>query len=179
MKDQRKGQSHRSGRDLGQGALDKLGQRRRVGADQGLGGRAVLVVEERGHGADAKLLGQLGDVVDVELGEEDVLKLVLLGQLLKDRSDHLAGTAPDGSGIDDDGLVGLDGGLEIGLGLELGDSHVGGCGVEETGGRDCRSECGTRTNGLRELLEESARRHGEGGEEEKCGGGEKRAVMII
>lgn len=50
-----------------------------VGTDQLVGLLAVLEQHEGGHGADAKLLAQLGEVIDVDLGEEDILVLLVVG----------------------------------------------------------------------------------------------------
>jgi hypothetical protein len=54
---------------LGEGGLDGLG----VGTDDGLDLSAVLEEDEGGHGADSELLGDFGDLVDVDLVEADVL----------------------------------------------------------------------------------------------------------
>lgn len=40
---------------------------------------AVLEQHEGGHGTDAELLAQLGKVIDVDLGEEDILVLLVVG----------------------------------------------------------------------------------------------------
>lgn len=51
-----------------------------VGTDDIANLLAVLEDNEGGHGADAKLLGEVGKMVDVELGEVDlVLELLVLG----------------------------------------------------------------------------------------------------
>ena len=49
-----------------------------VSADQLLGLLAILEEHEGGHSADAELLAQLGQLVDVNLGEEDVLELLVI-----------------------------------------------------------------------------------------------------
>ena len=52
----------------------------RVGTDDLVDLVAVLEEGEGGHGADAELLGKLGKLVDVELGQVDlVLELLALG----------------------------------------------------------------------------------------------------
>lgn len=87
------------------GLCDGFGQGRRVGAADGLDGRAVVEDLERGHGSDALRAGDVGLVVDVDLGKGHLVRArVLLGEALKVRRNHLAGTAPIGIEIcDDDG----------------------------------------------------------------------------
>jgi hypothetical protein len=58
---------------LGEGGLDGLG----VGADDGLDLSAVLEEDKGGHGTDSELLGDVGDLVDVDLVEADVLVIGL------------------------------------------------------------------------------------------------------
>ncbi len=53
--------------------LEKELQGRRVGAHELVDLLAVLEECKCGHGADAELLGQLGQFVDVKLGEGDLL----------------------------------------------------------------------------------------------------------
>jgi hypothetical protein len=50
-----------------------------VGADKLIDLLAVLEDEERGHGADAEVLADVGELVDVDLGEEDARVLLLVG----------------------------------------------------------------------------------------------------
>ena len=64
----------------------------------------VVEVEGR-HGRDTVGSGNLGEVIDIDLVELDVG--VLLAELLKGRGDGLAGTAPDGVEVDDNGTGGL------------------------------------------------------------------------
>ena len=49
-----------------------------VSTDQLFGLLAILEEHKGGHGADAKLLAQFGQLVDVNLGEEDVLELLIV-----------------------------------------------------------------------------------------------------
>jgi len=66
---------------------DERPNRSGVGTDDLVGGQlAVLVDDKGGHGGDAELLAQLGKLVDVDLGEEDVLELVFLGHPVCARS---------------------------------------------------------------------------------------------
>lgn len=91
--------------------LDELDERWGVGAHQLAGLLAVLEDEECGHGADAVLLCQLGELVDVDLGVVHVG--VLLGPLNDLGGNGLAGTAPCGKEVDEDGLVLVESGLEL------------------------------------------------------------------
>lgn len=52
---------------------DQVLHRRRVGAGELLDLLAVLEEEEGGHSADVQLLGEIGEVVDVKLGEVDLV----------------------------------------------------------------------------------------------------------
>ncbi|KAL9471909.1 hypothetical protein ACSS6W_009850 [Trichoderma asperelloides] len=81
---------------------------------------ALLEEEEGGHGGDAVAGGNLGDVVDVDLGKgEGVFGAVLVGERLVDGGDGLAGRAPVGVEVDGDvGVCGeerveLLGGLDV------------------------------------------------------------------
>lgn len=86
------------------GLCDGFGQGRRVRAADGLDGRAVVEDLERGHGSDALGAGDVGLVVDVDLGKGHLVRArVLLGEALKVRRNHLAGTAP--IGVDCDALL--------------------------------------------------------------------------
>src|SRR3954468_12056961 len=76
----------------------------RLGADDALDRLAAL--EDR-HGRDRHDLVVAGDLrvlVDVELGDGQLVA-VLGGDLLEHRGDHLAGPAPLGPEVDEDGLV--------------------------------------------------------------------------
>jgi hypothetical protein len=64
----------------------------------------VVEVEGR-HGRDTVGSGNLGEVINVDLVELDVG--VGLAELLEGRGNGLAGTAPDGVEVDDDGAGGL------------------------------------------------------------------------
>lgn len=79
------------------GILNGLCQLGRVGALDGLDGRAVLEDHEGRHGAHAVLRGDVAQLVDVDLGKGDALGLrVLGGEGFEGRRDHLAGPAPVG-----------------------------------------------------------------------------------
>lgn len=67
--------SGRSADGLDKQALESRG----AGTDELVGLLAVDKDLEGGHGADAELLGELGEVVDVDLGEVDVLELLVVG----------------------------------------------------------------------------------------------------
>lgn len=83
-----------------------------VGTDDLSDALAVLVDVEGGHGADANLGGDVGQLVDVDLVEGDVG--VLLAELLDLGGDGLAGTAPGGEEVDHgDALAGLLGELRL------------------------------------------------------------------
>jgi len=74
-------------RELLQKVLDRDG----VAADVLASLVTVLEEEEGGHGADAKLLGELGKVVDVELGKVHLaLELLGLGPPVLQESSVLA-----------------------------------------------------------------------------------------
>lgn len=59
---------------------------------------SVLEEQERRHGAHAELLGQVGDVVDVEL--EEACGGVLVRQLDHFRCNDFTGAAPGGEAVD-------------------------------------------------------------------------------
>jgi hypothetical protein len=84
---------------------DELRDSTGIGADDLALLMAVFEGEDCGHGGDAELLAQFGEMVDVDLAEEDVLVLFLLGQPDQKRGDDLTRPAPSGEGIDDDDLV--------------------------------------------------------------------------
>jgi hypothetical protein len=98
---------------------------RRVGANELIDLLAALEYQESRHGADAKLHAELGNVVDVELGE--VNAAVLVGPLADDGRDHLARTAPLGKGVEDDNVVVREGRLEVGRAGDLVDTHLWYC----------------------------------------------------
>ena len=104
---------------LGQQLLKTSLDTRGVGATDSLDDLAALVELESGHGGDTVFGGDAGELVDVDLDEADAL--VLVAQLLEDGRDGLAGTAPGGEVVDDDGaLVVCDLGLEgVGAGGKL------------------------------------------------------------
>lgn len=84
---------------------------------------AVLEEHKGGHGADAELLGDVGDLVDVDLVKVDlVLELGRLGELDDLGGDDLARSAPGREAVDDDELAGaglVDRGLEGGFAVDL------------------------------------------------------------
>lgn len=64
------------------GVLLQHGDKRiRVGANKLLGRLHLSVLEEHesGHSGDSELLAQVGKLVNVDLGEEDVLELFVVG----------------------------------------------------------------------------------------------------
>lgn len=106
---------------------------RGVGTDDLLDLVAALEDDEGGHGADADLLGDLGLLVDVDLEEVDLLAGGGVRDLLEDGADGLAGAAPGRPEVDDGGLLAVDDLLELLVAGDCGDTHLGGCGVEEAG----------------------------------------------
>lgn len=99
------------------GGLESSG----VGTNNGSDLLAVLEEDESGHGANAELLGDLGDLVDVDLVEAGAG--VGRGHLDDLRGDGLAGTAPGGEEVDDHQGAGLSAsGIEVGLSLEVVDT---------------------------------------------------------
>lgn len=70
--------------------LNSLGhkgkERRGVGAHQLAGLLAVLEEHESWHGADAEFLAQLGELIDVDLGEEDILEFLVVGVSVMSRN---------------------------------------------------------------------------------------------
>lgn len=136
----RNGVFGRQSRRLDSVLVESLLDRRGVGANNLLSLGAILEDHEGGHGADAELLAQVGDLVDVDLDEVDVGVLLLVGPagraqtlayssckrdldgtrdgervcfLLNELgSDGLAGTAPGGEAVEDGNL--LDGDLGVG-----------------------------------------------------------------
>src|SRR5690606_31837728 len=69
-------------------------------------GLAVAEDDQRGNAHDAVALGDVGALVDVELGELDLVA-VLAGQFLEDRRHHAARAAPRGPEVDDHRLLRL------------------------------------------------------------------------
>lgn len=74
---------------------------------------AVLEEDEGGHSADAEFLGQVGDLINIDLDEEGIA--VLLGEFLDLGADDLARTAPCSKGVNDDNLVALQSIIESGF----------------------------------------------------------------
>lgn len=66
-------------KSLGKALVKEGDQAAGVGTDQLVGLLAVLEDHEGGHGADAELLANLGQLIDVDLGEEDALVLLVVG----------------------------------------------------------------------------------------------------
>lgn len=82
--------------------------------------------EECRHRCHAVLLGNLCEVVDVDLGKGQLAVRGVLGrELLVERSDGLAGAAPRGSEVGNDILGGLEEVLELSLRLDVHCSHFG------------------------------------------------------
>lgn len=99
-----------SPQNLSSDLLDPRHDSRGVGTANNLDLLTVLVEEEGGHSGDAVIGGNLGQLVDVDLEELDVV--VFGAQLLDLRRDGLAGPAPLGEEVDQDGFV-LDGCVEF------------------------------------------------------------------
>ena len=90
------------------------------GADLGRRHLAVLEQDQRRDAADAIFHRRLRILVDVDLGDRD-LALHVAGQLLEERRDHLAGTAPLRPEVDEH----RPGGAQH-IGLERGIGDLGG-----------------------------------------------------
>src|SRR6266545_4798197 len=102
------------------------------GADEAF---LFYAADEEGEGGDAHdavAHGDLGVLVDVELGDGD-LALVLLGDLLEHRGDHLARSAPLGPEVDQHGGARLEH-----LAVERGVGH--GCGFGHSSGASSDSD---------------------------------------
>jgi len=79
------------------------------------GDGAATEKQEGRNAADVELRGRLRVLVDIELDHAQAA-LVLAGDLVEQRSDHLARTTPFGPEIEQYGLLGSDDiGLEIGI----------------------------------------------------------------
>lgn len=92
--------------------LDLVSERTLVGANDLTDLLAVLEEHESGHGSDVELLGEVGDLVDVDLVEFRLV-LELLAELDHLWGDHLARPAPGGEAVEHDELVrGADRGIE-------------------------------------------------------------------
>eukprot|EP00002_Diphylleia_rotans_P036229 TRINITY_DN7964_c0_g1_i1.p1 TRINITY_DN7964_c0_g1~~TRINITY_DN7964_c0_g1_i1.p1 ORF type:complete len:178 (-),score=34.45 TRINITY_DN7964_c0_g1_i1:438-971(-) len=105
--------------------LDEFTEALLVGSAEGLEDAfpGVLSIDEAdedkgGHGRDAKLLSDGGELVHIDLEEDDVLKL--LGHALEGGGDALAGAAPGGEEVDHDQLR-AGGGGKVGEGSLVGD----------------------------------------------------------
>ena len=66
---------------------------------------AVLEKDKAGHSTDTDLRRDLALLIDIDLVEADLLASRRLGDLLKDRADHLAGTTPRSPKVDHNDLV--------------------------------------------------------------------------
>lgn len=78
---------------------------RGVGTTDDLDLLAVKEEEEGRHSGDAVLSGDIGEFIDVDLVELDVL--VGLAELLNGGGDGLARTTPVGEEVDNNGLLGV------------------------------------------------------------------------
>lgn len=92
-----------TGPNLCEQLLDSGVDSRGVGATDHLDPLAVLEEEESRHSGDLVVGGNLAELVNVDLVELDAG--VLLAQLLDGGGDGLAGTAPLGEEVDEDGLA--------------------------------------------------------------------------
>src|SRR4051812_19090189 len=75
-----------------------------LGADHALHRLTVLEDDERGDAHDVEPPGDVRVVVDVQLGDLELAGL-LVGDLVEDRGDHLARTAPLGPEVDEHRLA--------------------------------------------------------------------------
>ena len=66
---------------------------------------AVLEKDKAWHSTDTDLRRDLALLIDIDLVEADLLASRRLGDLLKDRADHLAGTTPRSPKVDHNNLV--------------------------------------------------------------------------
>ena len=101
-------------RDSGEGLKLLLqGILRDVGAHDGVGHLAVLEEKQRRDRLDLVSLGEILLGVDIHLA--DLRRTFqLAGDSVDDRRDHLAGTAPLGPEVDEDGQVGFENvGIEV------------------------------------------------------------------
>lgn len=67
----------------------------------------ILQKRKGRHGSHAKVLGHLSHLIDIDLDESHIG--VLLAELADFRGNGLAGTAPGGIEVDDDGAGGCEG----------------------------------------------------------------------
>lgn len=110
---------------LGQ-VIDGRLQRARVGARHDRRPLGLGEEVEGGDGGDAELLGEIGDLVDVELGEGDgVVGGQGVGVLLEEGGDGFAGAAPSCAGLDGDRVGVADELVELLLGGDGDDGHGG------------------------------------------------------
>ena len=75
------------------------------GADGLLHDFAFFHYHQRGNAHDTEAAGQLRLLIDVHLADFDVLSL--FGDLVQDRCYHLAGPAPAGEEVQENGLFGI------------------------------------------------------------------------
>src|SRR4029453_10370242 len=71
-----------------------------LGPHQALLRRAILEDDERGDAHDVVAAGDVWILVDVQLGDADLARM-LAGDLIEDRGDHFARSAPLGTEVDD------------------------------------------------------------------------------
>lgn len=110
--------------------VDGLLEGRGVGAGKAIDLLALLEDEEGGDGADAELEGQVGDVVSVEAGKGERVRdgggASVVGVLVVERRDGLAGAAPGRGSLEDDVGVCGEEVVEVGLCGDCCDGHGGG-----------------------------------------------------
>ena len=111
-----KGQHHAAQHEASGNAVDELGQLCLAdGADLGSLNLAVLEQQQGRDAANLETRGGLLVVVDIDLDHLDPSR-IFIGQLVHQRSDHLARATPFGPEIDQNGHIALQHfGLEIGL----------------------------------------------------------------
>lgn len=106
-------------------SLRQLAQRSRVRAGKVLRLLAVLEEEEGGDAADAELHGEVGDVVGVEARKGVLFVAEVVGVLVEEGGDGLAGAAPGGVGLEGDVGGGFDELVELSFGGDVDDGHFG------------------------------------------------------
>lgn len=97
----------------------------RVGTNHLLDDLAVLEEDDGWHRRNLVLLGNLTNLVNVNLDE--LSRWVLLGEFVQQWSNHLTRTTPGGEEVNDDQTVVLESFLEFGFGGNLGDHYDNCC----------------------------------------------------
>ena len=114
-------QSH-SARDSGLGPVEQVNEALVAGALHFLDFLTTLIDLESGHALDAGSLSDVSSCVDIDLLHDELG--VIRDVAFVDRTDTLAGRAPGGSEVDDEGLVAVLESLEV---SHTRDVHVAHC----------------------------------------------------